>query len=204
MSVFEVIDGDTLSVTSADGSEQTIRIIGIDTPETVHPEKPVQCFGKEASDHLRALLEGQTVWLERKPDEDTDVFGRYLRYVASAERDIGAQMIEEGFAFSLRKYPHERMTRYNALEVSARLARRGLWSDRCTYASAAEVSHSIPASGPNGCTIKGNISTSGKLYHLPTCSSHARTVVDTSAGERWFCTETEAASAGWRKSGTCW
>lgn len=54
-----------------------------------------------------------------------------------------------------------------------------------------------------GCVIKGNISSNGKIYHLPGCGSYDKTVINESAGEKWFCTEAEAVSAGWRKAKNC-
>ena len=77
--VVRVIDGDTIEV-EIDGTSYRVRYIGIDTPETVHPQKPVECFGKEASEKNRELVEGKRVRLE-KDVSDTDKYGRLLRYV---------------------------------------------------------------------------------------------------------------------------
>ncbi len=133
--VARVVDGDTLGVTFADGKQEKVRIVGIDTPETVDPRKPVQCFGREASDYMKVLVSGKTVILEKKPDEDRDKYGRLLRYVMLDGQDIGAQMIGEGYAFSYKVFPHPRLAQYNQLERQARSERRGLWGDACEYAS---------------------------------------------------------------------
>jgi micrococcal nuclease len=77
--VVRVIDGDTI-VVSIGGLNQTARYIGVDTPETVHPTRPVKCYGPEASIRNKTLVEGQTVYLERDITE-TDRFGRLLRYI---------------------------------------------------------------------------------------------------------------------------
>ena len=74
-----VVDGDTFKI-EINGSVETIRIIGIDTPETVHPSKPVQCFGKEASNTLKEVLDEEDVMLEKNPAEERDKYRPLLRY----------------------------------------------------------------------------------------------------------------------------
>lgn len=123
--VTNVVDGDTFKVQL--DTVETVRIIGIDTPETVHPSKPVQCFGKEASAKLKELLAGEEVLLEKNPAEDRDKYDRLLRYVDLDGEDIGARMIEEGYAYSYKQYPHPRLAAYNELEKEARNENRGLW-----------------------------------------------------------------------------
>lgn len=198
--VLRVADGDTFRVSIA-GKSETVRIIGIDTPETVDPRKEVQCYGKEASDRLKELLAGAEVTLARNPAEDRDKYRRMLRYVELRGEDIGARMIREGYAFSYKAYPHPRLEAYNALEKAARAEKRGLWT-ACPASSAAVSSAS--ASPPSACFIKGNISGNGtKLYHFPGCGSYITTKITLSAGERWFCSEAQARAAGWRKAGNC-
>ncbi|MDD5741949.1 MAG: S-layer homology domain-containing protein [Candidatus Peribacteraceae bacterium] len=126
-SVLDVVDGDTLRV-EVDGVTEKVRIIGIDTAETVDPRKPVQCFGKEASDHMKELLSGKTIELETNPAEDRDVYDRLLRYVRLDGEDVGAAMVRDGYAHSYKKYPHPRLEDYNELEREAHEANRGLWS----------------------------------------------------------------------------
>ena len=125
--VQRVVDGDTLKVDIA-GTSETVRIIGIDTPETVHPNKAVECFGMEASDRLKGLLDGKTILLQPNPAEDRDRYGRLLRYVELDGEDIGASMIRDGYAHSYKQYPHPRLTTYNGLEQEAKTERRGLWA----------------------------------------------------------------------------
>ena len=129
VTVTEVIDGDTVVAQVSSDKAEKVRIVGIDTPETVDPRKPVQCFGEEASARMKELAEGKAVTLERKPDEDRDYYGRLLRYVILDGRDIGAQMISEGYAFSYKRYPHPRLAEYNRLEREARQQGLGLWSE---------------------------------------------------------------------------
>lgn len=191
--VVAVADGDTFEVMLVNGRRERVRMLGIDTPETVHPSKPVQCFGKEASDRLHALLDGRDVTLDVNPAEDRDDYGRLLRYVAIDGEDIGARMVAEGFAFSLKQFPHPRLDQYNALERSAREGSLGLWGPTCSYAPLA----------PAGCAIKGNVSDGKRSYHLPGCSGYAQTQIDPARGERWFCSEQEALAAGWTKASNC-
>lgn len=125
--VARVIDGDTIDVIVGDATER-IRFIGIDTPETVDDRKPVQCYGSEASAKMKELLRGKSVILETKPDEDHDDYGRFLRYVILDDRDIGAEMLEEGYAKSLcTAFPHPKCGEYDALEKQARVLKVGRW-----------------------------------------------------------------------------
>lgn len=123
--VTEVVDGDTVKL--ADGT--TIRVVGIDTPETKDPRKPIQCFGQEASKKMQALVEGKEVNLEENPGDTVDKYGRQLRYLALNGVDVGAALVREGYAFAYRPYPHQRMDTYIKLEREARQAKRGLWAE---------------------------------------------------------------------------
>ena len=125
--VLRNVDGDTLEVNLADGTKAKVRILGIDTPETVDPRKTVQCFGQEASARMKELVQGKTITLVKDPAQDKDVYGRLLRYIDLNGVDIGAEMIAEGYAYSYKKYPQPRLEEYNKLEVQARNAGKGLW-----------------------------------------------------------------------------
>ena len=123
----EVVDGDTIKVEVA-GTVYTVRYIGIDTPETVHPSKPVEWMGREASAANEELVGGQTVYLERDVSE-TDQYGRLLRYVFLADGTfVNAELVRLGYAV-VSTYPPD--VRYQALflemEREAREAERGLW-----------------------------------------------------------------------------
>jgi micrococcal nuclease len=128
--VLRAIDGDTLEVQMEDGAVEIVRIIGIDTPESVHPRKPVECFALEAKNKLQKLVEGKTVQLtEGRTTKDR--YGRLLRYVYVNGQDVGEKMISGGYAMSYRKYPHPHRETYNKLEEEARGAKMGLWGDAC-------------------------------------------------------------------------
>ncbi len=125
--VARVIDGDTI-VVLIDGKTERIRFIGIDTPETVDDHKKIQCYGPESSERVKELLSGKSVALETKPNEDRDDYGRLLRYVILDGRDIGATMLEEGYARSLCfAFPHPKCSEYDNLEREARELKRGRW-----------------------------------------------------------------------------
>jgi micrococcal nuclease len=128
-SVTYVIDGDTFKV-KIKNKNITIRVLGINTPETVDPRKSPQCFGPEASAEAKDLLVGRKVRLALNENREvTDKYGRYLAYVY---RDDGLfynkAMIEGGFA---REYtygtPYSMQADFRALESTARESQKGLW-----------------------------------------------------------------------------
>jgi micrococcal nuclease len=110
--VTRVVDGDTIEV-EIGGVEYDVRYIGIDTPETVHPSKPVECFGPEASARNKELVRGKTVGLEKDVSE-TDRFGRLLRYVWVGEEMVNAVLVRDGYAQS-STYPPD--VRYQEMFV---------------------------------------------------------------------------------------
>ena len=128
--VTAVHDGDTLSVTIA-GQEETIRLIGVDTPETVHPTKPVQCWGPEASSYTKSSFPpGTRVSLVRDV-EARDRYGRFLAYVyrASDNLFLNMELVEQGWG---RAYPYEPNTSlstdFAGAEHLASTNERGLWA----------------------------------------------------------------------------
>lgn len=127
--VLKVVDGDTIKVEKYG----TIRLIGIDTPETKDPRKVVQCFGKEASQNAHNKLDGQKVKLEFNPADRIDKYNRVLAYVITeAGYDYNYNAIKDGFANAYIKFPHSRMESYLAAQKEARENARGLWSaDTC-------------------------------------------------------------------------
>ena len=127
--VVRVIDGDTITVQIA-GAIRTIRLIGVDTPETVHPTKKVQRGGKEASAFTQAMLDRKTVELVTDPEGDqVDRYDRLLRYVYLDGENFNATLIRQGYATAIRTFPYSRKREFLALEAQARQARRGIWAD---------------------------------------------------------------------------
>jgi len=185
--VTKVTDGDTIEIEGG----QKVRYIGIDTPETVHPSKPVMCFGKEASNYNKDLVFGQKIRLEKDISE-TDKYGRLLRYVYLEDGTfVNLQLVKEGYATSYSYPPDIKFQQdFLSAEKLARDEGIGLWGE-CESSESPE----------NECNIKGNISASGeKIYHMPEQYYYSKTLINESNGERWFCSEQEAKDAGWRKS----
>jgi micrococcal nuclease len=129
--VERVVDGDTIRV-RVDGREETVRYIGVDTPETKRPGTPVQCFGKAASAANERLVDGERVRLAAG-EEARDRYGRLLAYVRRERDDlfVNERLIAEGYARTLTIAPNDRYAgRFAAAEARARASRAGLWG-RC-------------------------------------------------------------------------
>lgn len=126
--VIEIIDGDTIRI-ELEEKIKTVRLIGVDTPETVHPTKKVQCFGKEASKFTKALLTNEFVYLETDSQSDNlDKYGRLLRYVYTADDlFVNALLIEQGYAYAYTRFPFDYMSEFVSLEENAREQGLGLW-----------------------------------------------------------------------------
>ncbi len=129
--VVKVVDGDTVAVLM-NGKPVTLRLIGLDTPETVDPRKPVQCFGKAASDKAKELLTGKTVRLEFDASQGTlDKYGRTLAYVYLPDGTLfNEYMIFTGYAHEYTyNLPYKYQDRFKAAEKKAREEKKGLWAD---------------------------------------------------------------------------
>lgn len=137
--VERVIDGDTLVL---EGGER-VRLIGVDTPETVHPQKPVERFGKEASEFTRGMVEGERVRLEYEQGMPTeDRYGRTLGYVYLEDGTLlNLEIIERGYGHAYTRFPFSKMEGFRAAERHAREVERGLWADE-------EDAEELEAGGP--------------------------------------------------------
>ena len=128
--VDRVIDGDTIVVTSH-GERERIRMIGVNTPESVHPTKPVECFGKEASAHTASLLpKGTPVHLARDV-ELRDRYGRLLAYVyrSSDGLFINVHLVREGFGASNKFPPNTALSaQFSQAQSTAKESSVGMWS----------------------------------------------------------------------------
>ena len=129
--VIKVVDGDTIQV-EIEGIAETVRFIGIDTPETVDPRRPVGCFGKEASNMVKELLSNKIVILQ-KDVSDTDKYGRLLRYIYLPIDNgqmlfVNDYLVREGFALVLTYPPDVKFNeRFREAEQSAKENKKGLW-----------------------------------------------------------------------------
>ena len=124
--VTRVVDGDTVEAL-IDGREEDVRYIGVDTPESVAPGQPVECFGKDASEFNRRLVEGERVTLEYGA-ERRDVYGRLLAYVHLDGEFVNAELVRRGYARTLAISPNTGFADlFDRLEQRAANAGRGLW-----------------------------------------------------------------------------
>jgi len=188
-----VIDGDTIEIGS-----RRIRLHGIDAPETAQrcqlPEGTWDC-GAVAEAYLARLVEGRTV---RCVGTSLDQYDRLIAVCATdAEPQLNAKMVADGLAWAFVRYSDD----YIEEEAKASTHGLGIWQAKTQppweyrerrWATAVQIA-------PNGCPIKGNINRQGeRIYHTPWSRHYTRTKVNLAAGERWFCSESEALAAGWR------
>jgi micrococcal nuclease len=154
--VEKVIDGDTIAVVK-DGIKETIRLIGINTPESVDPRRPVECFGVEASNKAKELLTGRNVYLEEDPTQGTrDKYNRALRYV---RREDGLfynlWIIQNGYAY---EYTYDTSYKYQAefkrAQSDAQAKGVGLWGGACAVSKTPRKSNGSGALSPQ--TIAGD------------------------------------------------
>lgn len=205
--VVRVVDGDTIKV-RLNGKEENVRLIGVDTPETVHPTQPVQPYGPEASAFTKAQLTGKQVGLEFDVEE-RDRYGRLLAYVWLGDQMFNRILVQEGYAQIATFPPNVKYAdEFLALQREAREANRGLWglgaSKEPTLPQESQ-SGAPPASWrPEGgqCRwggqdwIKGNINSSReRIYHAPGQRNYERT-----QAEQCFATGKDAEAAGFRSS----
>lgn len=128
--VSHVSDGDTIGVGRGWRYEK-VRLIGVDTPETVHPEKPVEFFGPEASEFTKTQLEGKKVHLEFEPSSQYDDYGRLLAYVFLTDGTLfNAELIKQGYARVIAPSPFHRYKEFRLHEKEARLVGVGLWAGK--------------------------------------------------------------------------
>lgn len=132
------VDGDTIEVKiTSTGEAAKVRFLGMNTPESVDPRRPVQCFGKEASHFTKSLIEDKDVLLLDDPKaDDRDKYGRLLRTIVRASDflDVNATLVNAGYANAYLSFPLDakRKAQIRRLEAAAKAGQRGLWSpDTC-------------------------------------------------------------------------
>lgn len=188
-----VTDGDTLRV-----GVTRVRLSGVDAPEISQrcrsDSREVAC-GAMAAEWLRRRVEGQPIACKTV---DTDRYGRSVAICRVRGADVGAAIVEAGWATAYRRYS----IAYVGQEARARAARRGIWAlgfePPAAYRRERRLAAVSPAPDPR-CPIKGNVSASGaRIYHMPGSRAYAEVRIDARNGERWFCAERDAVAAGWR------
>ena len=132
--VVGVIDGDTIRV-KMNNQIETVRLLGINTPEVENPYKHQECFGQEASKETKELLNNKEVYLIPDPQSsDRGKYGRLLRYVFLPNGEfVNTELVKEGYAFNYIYEPFQFMKYFDFLEKKAKENRLGLWSDKCNY-----------------------------------------------------------------------
>lgn len=191
--MIHVIDGDTFDV-----GQTRVRLHGIDAPENTQT-----CIGNDGldwacgawvSDQVRAGFQGAKARCETV---DIDRYGRAVARCFVGKTDVGRQLVQNGWAFAYRKYS----TAYVGDEKVSMHQKAGLHASRLQSPAdfrSAERGRA-DAQPAAGCLIKGNISSSGtRIFHSPGQRDYEKTSIQTSKGERWFCSAAEAQGAGWR------
>lgn len=157
-SVTQVVDGDTVKV-SVNGKIETLRLIGLDTPETVDPRKEVQCFGKEASKKAKELLIGKRIKLEKDPTQgNLDKYGRTLAYIYREDGLFyNKYMIEQGYAHEYTyNIPYKYQAEFKQAQKTAQANQSGLWNPNTCAGNT--------TSAAKGQTTTAATQTTGKYY----------------------------------------
>lgn len=191
--VTRIIDGDTIELSNG----QKVRYIGMDSPEIG------SCYGDEAEKYNAGLVLNKQITMEKDRSE-TDRYGRLLRYVYAGDIFVNKEMIENGYARARSYLPdtlNDLILKKSQEEAESK--QLGLWKACGGFDEKISIDNND--NGERECQIKGNISynTEEKIYHLPDCPDYKKTKIDELDGEKWFCTEEEAQSLGWRKAQNC-
>ena len=213
--VLRVTDGDTIHI-NYNGKNEKVRLIGLDTPETKDPRKPIQCFGREATAKMTEFAENKNVRLEfDKTQGERDKYGRLLAFVYSEDsKNLAYEMIRQGYGneYTYNSNPYKYQNEFKKAASKAREENKGLWAENTcagntakpagtptTQPQATPAPTPTPASQPqqsqSACVIKGNEGRNGKIYHMPGQKYYNKT-----NPEVMFCSEVEAQNAGFRRS----
>jgi endonuclease YncB( thermonuclease family) len=187
-----VIDGDTLQI-----GQTRIRLHGIDAPEAsqtcLDTGGVAAACGLAATRAMQVLIGTDTVHCTPR---DIDRYGRTVARCDVGGRDLGRDMVASGLAIAYRQYSMD----YVPAEQAAQAKGLGVWAVQMQNPADFRAAKADQPAAPDGCAIKGNISGSGSIYHMPGQEHYGATRINTAKGERWFCSESEARAAGWRAS----
>ncbi len=207
--VVKVIDGDTVKIKLSNGNEETVRLLLVDTPETVHPTKSVQPFGPEASQFAKELMPANSEVEVELGISERDKYGRLLAYFYVDGKMVNKLLLEKGLARVAYVYaPNTKyVDEFEAIQKKAQTKEVGIWSIENYVTSRGfndtetktKPKPQTPVTENKACTeptIKGNINSNGeKIYHIPSGQYYQIT-----KAEEMFCTEKDAQKAGFRKS----
>jgi len=194
--VVGVTDGDTLTLLAAGNQQVKIRLAEVDAPEKGQP------YGTKAKQQLSDLAFGKNVTVR---DTTPDKYGRTVGRIYVGSLDVSKEMVRTGAAWVFTRYSKD--PSLPGIQTQARQAQLGLWSIEGAVPPwewragnrSSNNAETTNLTSNSGCKIKGNINSKGdRIYHVPGSRYYAPTKIDTSRGERWFCSESEALSAGWR------
>lgn len=189
--VIRVVDGDTVEV-NIQGTKEKVRLIGVDTPETVHPTIGEEPYGIEASDFTKEKLTDQTVELEFDVEE-RDRYGRLLAYVWLDGEMFNEVLLSDGYAQIATYPPNVRyVERFQVAQQEAREAERGLWG----------VIEEEPVTAQKERLESSNWlgNANSKKFHYPDCQHGQKTK---SYNQVWFDSRQEAIDAGYEPCGSC-
>jgi endonuclease YncB( thermonuclease family) len=188
----DIVDADTIRVNG-----NPIRLYGIDAPESRQTcERAGRSYacGKTATRALADLIAARPL---RCTLLGKDNYGRSLGICSVGGTELNSAMVSQGWALAFVKYS----SRYVEDQKRGEVAKLGLWAGSFVKPWEWRSGESRSAQATGSCIIKGNINGKGeRIYHMPFQRYYSRTHVDIRRGERWFCTEDEALSAGWRRS----
>ena len=172
--VVRVIDGDTVKI-DYNGKATNVRLIGVDTPETVHPNKPVEEYGKEASNFTKNLLLGESVYLRFDIDK-TDKYGRLLAYLYRAPDGlfVNLEIVRQGYGHAYTQFPFKHMELFRHYGNRARTAGKGLYGDPGPLP---------PEEPPENESEQIYRTRTGKKYHREGCGSLSRSKIPITLAE---------------------
>jgi micrococcal nuclease len=184
--VTEVVDGDTVHV-GRGWRKTTVQFLGVDTPETVHPDKPVEFLGPEVSEFTKKTLQGEKVRLEFEPLNQKDKYGRLLAYVYLSDGSLfNAELIKRGYARVIAPPYFQYYDEFRNYQQEAVVAGRGIWTTKIK---------SIQSPSEKVGKIIGNLKS--KIYHLPGQVNYENIKEENRVP---FDSEEEAIRAGYRKA----
>ena len=177
--VVRVIDGDTVKI-HYNGKATNVRLIGIDTPETVHPNKPVEAYGNEASNFTKNLLQGESVYLRFDTDR-RDTFDRLLAYLYRAPDGlfVNLEIVRQGYGHVYTQFPFKYMELFQYYGNRARTAGKGLYRLSQPSVEAGETSAAVESETDG----EVYVTRTGKKYHREGCRSLSRSKLPISLAE---------------------
>ena len=189
-----IIDGDTIAI-----GKTRIRLEGIDAPEAAQTcgrkGGGTWACGRAATRALSDRIGGKVVHCAPR---GRDRYARTLAVCFLDGSDINAWMVRQGHAWAFVRYSAS----YIAQEAAAKAEGLGIWQGEAVPAWEFRAKRwAIAAPVASGCAIKGNVTSNGRIYHMPWSPWYAQIRMTPDKGKRWFCTEAEAEAAGWRPVG---